>query len=55
MSVASDVNRIVTGYIAAQEATEYAGAVTMEMQQISGDDYEMVWTAAYDGEYPPKD
>lgn len=42
-----DADQVVAAYENAIEATEYAEAIIMEMQQISGTDYRMNWTSQY--------
>ena len=39
-----EVTRVITGYENAVAAVEYVDSLVLEMQQISGDDYKMVWS-----------
>lgn len=39
-----EVDRVLAAYDNAKAAVEYADSIVMEMQQISGTDYKMVWT-----------
>lgn len=50
----SDINRIINGYTEAKDASEYAEALALEMQQTEGEDYQMVWSTSYSGSYPPE-
>lgn len=43
----AEVDRVLAAYDNANEATEYAESIVLEMQQISGTDYKMVWTNQY--------
>lgn len=49
----ADVNRIMNGYIDAKDAANYAEALVLNDELISGDNYRMKWTTSYNGEYPP--
>lgn len=42
-----EVDRVVAAYENAKEAVIYANTIVVEMQSISGDDYNMVWNTAY--------
>lgn len=48
-----DINRVVNGYNLAKESADYADTIVCEMQQISGDNYRMVWSAEYSGGFEP--
>lgn len=48
----ADINRIMNGYTDAEEASNYAEALVLDDELISGDDYRMVWTNGYEGQYP---
>lgn len=39
-----EVDRVLAAYENAKAATEYAETIVLEMRQISGTDYKMVWT-----------
>lgn len=39
-----DVLRVINGYYRAKDAANYGESVVCEMQQVSGDNYRMVWT-----------
>lgn len=49
----ADINRIMNGYEDAKDATAYGEAIVLDVEQIDGDDYRMVWTQNYAGGYPP--
>lgn len=48
------IDRIINGYKNAEDAAEYAEALTLDVEQNSGSDYTLVWTTAYSGDYPPE-
>lgn len=50
----ADISRIISAAKEAEDATNYAEALRCEVSQNSGDDYTLVWTVAYEGNYPPK-
>jgi hypothetical protein len=43
----AEVDRVLAAYENAKAAQEYAESIVMEMQQISGTDYKMVWSNQY--------
>lgn len=43
----AEVDRVLAAYDNAKTAADYAESIVMEMQQVSGDDYRMVWTNQY--------
>lgn len=48
-----DINRVISGYDQADLAADYADTLVVEMQQISGDEYKMVWNNEYSGNFVP--
>ena len=42
-----EVDRVMAAYDNAKNATDYAESIVLEMQNISGTDYRMVWTNQY--------
>lgn len=42
-----EVDRVLAAYENAKSATDYADSIVMEMQNINGTDYMMVWTNQY--------
>lgn len=42
-----EVDRVLSAYEIAKEALGYADSIVLEMQQVSGTDYRMVWTNKY--------
>lgn len=48
-----DINRVIEGRDRAQEAANYADSLVFEMQNISGDNYRMVWSTEYSGGFEP--
>ena len=48
-----DINRIISGYNQADSAADYADTLVVEMQQMSGDEYRMVWSNRYSGDFVP--
>lgn len=51
----SDAQRVMNGYIKANDAANFGEAVVADMELISGEDYKMVWTEAYNSTYPPEE
>lgn len=49
----ADIQRIMNGYIDADEAAEYEEALVMDEELISGTDYRLILTTSYTGDYPP--
>ena len=47
------VNSILAAVNTAGAAADYADAQICEMQQVSGDNYCMVWSTATAGDFPP--
>ena len=43
----AEADRVLAAYDNAKDAAEYAETIVMEMQQVSGTDYKMVWTNQY--------
>lgn len=43
----AEVDRVLAAYENAKDVPEYAESIVMEMQQVSGTDYKMVWTNQY--------
>lgn len=48
-----DINRVINGYNQADAAADYAETIVCEMQQVSGDNYSMVWSTEYSGPFEP--
>lgn len=48
-----EINRIVAGDNRASAAADYAETIVCEMQQVSGDNYCMVWSTEYNGQFVP--
>ena len=42
-----EIDRVLAAYENAKAAPGYAESIVMEMQQISGTDFRMVWTNQY--------
>ena len=49
----AEINRGINGYNRAEEAPEYAETIICEMEQVSGDNYRMVWSTEYSGGFEP--
>lgn len=49
----ADINRVINGYNMADGAADYADTIVCEMQQVSGDNYRMVWSTEYSGGFKP--
>ena len=50
-----DINRVINGYNLADGAADYADTIVCEMQQVSGDNYRMVWSTEYSGGFKPNE
>ena len=48
-----DIERVINGYNRAIGAADYADTIKCEMQQVSGDNYRMVWSTEYNGPFIP--
>ena len=48
-----EINRIVSGYNRADGAADYAATIVCEMQQVEGENYEMVWSTYNSGRFEP--
>ena len=48
-----DIDRVINGYNLADGAADYADTILCEMQQVSGDNYRMVWSTEYSGGFAP--
>ena len=51
----ADINRVINGYNQADWAADYADTIVCEMQQVSGDNYRMVWSTEYSGGFKPNE
>ena len=49
-----EINRVISGYDRASGAADYADTILCEMQQVSGDNYQMAWSTEYSGGFAPK-
>lgn len=49
----AEINRVINGYNQADGAADYADTIVCEMQQVSGDNYRMVWSTEYSGGFEP--
>lgn len=48
-----DIERVIAAVNRATEAAIYGETIVCEMQQVSGDNYKMVWSTQYDGPFVP--
>lgn len=48
-----EIERVISGYDRASAAPGYVDSIVCEMQQVSGDNYEMVWSNEYNGNFEP--
>lgn len=48
-----DIERVINGYNRAIGAADYADSVVMEMQLVSVENYQMVWSNQYNGNFVP--
>jgi hypothetical protein len=49
----SDINRVVHGYDLADAAADYGQTIVCQTENISGDNYRMVWSTEYSGGFEP--
>lgn len=49
----AEIERILSGINQADAAMDYVDHQLCEMQEISGDDYKMVWSTKTRGDFPP--
>ena len=52
-SIESDIERIITGYNRASGGADYAATIVCEAQQVDGDNFRMLWSTRYDGDFAP--
>ena len=48
-----EIDRVISGYNRAGGAADYADTIVCEMEQVSGDNYRMVWSTQYNGGFEP--
>lgn len=48
-----EIDRVISGYDRADGAANYADSIVCEMQQLSDDNYKMVWSTEYNGSFEP--
>ena len=48
-----NISRVVAGYNRAVAAADYADTIVCQMQQVSGDNYQMLWSTEYTGPFEP--
>lgn len=49
----AEIERILEGMNQAEAATDYVNHQLCEMQLVSDDDYNMVWSTTTRGDFPP--
>ena len=49
----AEINRVINGYNQADAAADYVDTIVCEMQQVSGDNYKMIWSTEYSGGFEP--
>lgn len=47
----SEIETVVDGYNRANGAADYADTIKCQMQQITGDNYKMLWSTVYNGSF----
>ena len=52
-NIESDIERIVTGYNRANDGADYAATIVCETQLVAEDNYRMVWSNYYGGDFVP--
>ena len=53
MPSTDDIVRVMTGYDEAKESKKYADSLKLEAENISGNNYCLVWSTAYNGGFKP--
>ena len=53
MPSTDDIVRVMTGYDEAKEGKKYADSLKLEAENISGNNYCLVWSTAYNGGFKP--
>jgi hypothetical protein len=43
----AEIDRVLAAYDNAKTAKDYSDSIVIEMQQVSGTDYKLVWTNQY--------
>lgn len=49
------IDRIINGYKNAEDAANYAEALVLDVEQESEENYTLVWSEAYSGDFPPEE
>lgn len=49
----AEISRVVAGYTRAGAAADYADTIVCQMEQVDGDNYQMRWSNAYNGNFVP--
>lgn len=49
----SEIDRIISGMNRASDAADYGETIRCEMQQVAGDNYQMLWSTQYSGPFEP--
>ena len=49
----AEINQVINGLNLATGAADYADTIVCEMQNISGENYRMVWSEEYHGGFEP--
>ena len=49
----AEIDRVINGYNMADGAADYADTIVCEMQQVGGENQEMVWSTEYIGLFEP--
>ena len=52
-STEQDIERIITGYNRAKDGADYAETIVCEAQLVADDNYRMVWSTHYGGNFVP--
>lgn len=52
-STEQDIERIITGYNRAKDGADYAATIVCETQLVADDNYRMIWSTYYGGNFEP--
>lgn len=52
---AQEIARVVAGKDRAQAAAEYGETIRCQMQLVQGENYQLLWSTAYNGEFRPNE
>lgn len=51
--MAADLSMILNAYHDGTDAANYVDALVLDEEEIENEDYRIIWTASYQGGFPP--